>query len=103
MTEMIPTSRHPRIPCSTYRLQFNKNFTFAHAAEITPYLHDLGITDCYGSPILMARPGSIHGYDVIDHTRLNPEIGTEDDFLHLSAELKQRGMGFIADVVPNHM
>ncbi len=100
MTTASPT---PRIPCSTYRLQFNKNFTFAQAAEIAGYLQQLGITDCYASPILMARPGSIHGYDVIDHTRLNPELGTEDDFLHLSAELKKHGMGLIADVVPNHM
>src|SRR5581483_12367473 len=93
----------PRVPCSTYRLQFNKDFKFSDAAGITSYLNDLGVTDCYASPILMARPGSIHGYDVIDHTRLNPELGSEDDFLRFSAELKQRGMGLIADVVPNHM
>src|SRR5579884_1200281 len=97
------TESKPRIPCATYRLQFNKHFTFTDAAAIAGYLHDLGITDCYASPILMARPGSIHGYDVIDHTRLNPEIGTEDEFLRFSDELKKRGMGLIADVVPNHM
>src|SRR5579884_3794983 len=97
------TERKPRIACATYRLQFNKNFTFSQAAAIAGYLHELGITDCYASPILMARPGSIHGYDVIDHTRLNPELGTEDDFLRFSSELKERGMGLIADVVPNHM
>src|SRR5579884_3122724 len=97
------TESKPRIACATYRLQFNKNFTFSQAAAIAGYLHELGITDCYASPILMARPGSIHGYDVIDHTRLNPELGSDDDFLRLSAELKGHGMGFIADVVPNHM
>ncbi len=100
---MNPTNHHPRIPSSTYRLQFNKNFTFVQATDVVAYLHDLGITDCYASPILMARPGSIHGYDVIDHTRLNPEIGSEEEFLRFSAELRQRGMGLIADVVPNHM
>src|SRR5438270_410620 len=99
---MTPKPANPRIPCSTYRLQFNKNFTFAQAAEIAGYLHDLGITDCYGSPILMARPGSIHGYDIIDHTRLNPELGSEDEFLRFSAELKPRNLGFIPDGVPNH-
>ena len=65
-----------RIPVTTYRLQFNREFRFADAIRIVDYLHDLGITDLYASPILKARPGSTHGYDVIDPTQINPEIGT---------------------------
>ena len=91
------------IPSATYRLQFNRSFTFEQAAALVPYLDELGITDVYASPFLMARPGSLHGYDVTDHTRFNPEIGDEKSFLHFSEELKRRGMSLIADVVPNHM
>ena len=91
------------IPCSTYRLQLNSFFTFAHAAALLEYLQDLGITDCYTSPFLMARPGSLHGYDVTDHTRFNPEIGTEEEFQQFAEQLKQRSMGLIVDIVPNHM
>ena len=67
------------------------------------YLHDLGITDCYTSPFLMAHPGSMHGYDVTDHTRFNPEIGSEEQFTEFAERLRQRGMGLLVDVVPNHM
>jgi len=67
-----------QIPLSTYRLQFNRNFTFAKANEIVPYLAALGISHCYASPYLRARPGSTHGYDIIDHQHLNPEIGTAE-------------------------
>ena len=91
------------IPCSTYRLQLNSFFTFAQAEGLLDYLQDLGITDCYTSPFLMARPGSLHGYDVTDHTGFNPEIGTEEEFQQFAQQLKQRGMGLIVDVVPNHM
>src|SRR4029077_19148164 len=90
-------------PSATYRLQFNRSFTFEQAAGLVEYLDELGVTDVYSSPFLMARPGSLHGYDVTDHTRFNPEIGDEQSFLKLSAELQKRGMGLIADVVPNHM
>lgn len=90
-------------PVATYRLQFNREFTFEHARQLTVYLDELGITDIYASPFLMARPGSLHGYDVTDHSRFNPEIGDEDSFAALSDELKSHGMGLIADVVPNHM
>ncbi|MGC2193321.1 MAG: malto-oligosyltrehalose synthase [Terriglobales bacterium] len=90
-------------PCSTYRLQLNSRFTFAHAAALLDYLQDLGVTDCYTSPFAMARPGSLHGYDVTDHTRFNPEIGTEEEFQQFAQQLKQLGMGLIVDVVPNHM
>jgi (1->4)-alpha-D-glucan 1-alpha-D-glucosylmutase len=91
------------VPCSTYRLQLNQRFTFHQAAAVVAYLHDLGITDCYTSPFLMAHPGSMHGYDVTDHTRFNPEIGSEEQFTEFAESLKQRGMGLVVDVVPNHM
>jgi (1->4)-alpha-D-glucan 1-alpha-D-glucosylmutase len=91
------------VPCSTYRLQLNLRFTFIQAAAVVAYLHDLGITDCYTSPFLMAHPGSMHGYDVTDHTRFNPEIGSEEQFAEFAERLKQRGMGLVVDVVPNHM
>src|SRR5271155_4965989 len=90
-------------PAATYRLQFNHTFTFEQAAGLVDYLDELGITDLYASPFLMARPGSLHGYDVTDHSRFNPEIGDEDSFRHLSERIQQRGMGLIVDVVPNHM
>ena len=91
------------IPCSTYRLQLNRLLTFRQVAGLLDYLQELGISDCYTSPFLMARAGSMHGYDVTDPARLNPEIGDEQDFRELTAKLRQRGMGLIADVVPNHM
>lgn len=90
-------------PAATYRLQFNRSFTFQQAADIVDYLDELGISDLYASPFLMARPGSLHGYDVTDHSRFNPEIGDEKSFLGLSEKLQGRGMGLIVDVVPNHM
>ena len=90
-------------PSATYRLQLNKSFTFEQATQLVDYLNDLGITDIYSSPFLMARPGSTHGYDVTDHSRFNPEIGDEASFLRLSEALRSRNMGIIADVVPNHM
>jgi (1->4)-alpha-D-glucan 1-alpha-D-glucosylmutase len=93
----------PRIPVATYRLQFNRNFTFAQATELVPYLAGLGISHCYASPYLRARPGSTHGYDIIDHNVLNPEIGTAEDFERFVAALRKHGMGHILDVVPNHM
>ncbi|HEY6392697.1 MAG TPA: malto-oligosyltrehalose synthase [Bryobacteraceae bacterium] len=92
-----------RVPSATYRLQFNRSFTFEQAAGIVDYLDELGITDVYASPFLMARPGSVHGYDVTDPTRFNPEIGGEDSFRKFSKHLQRRNMGMIADVVPNHM
>ena len=91
------------VPCATYRLQLNLAFTFRQAASVVDYLNDLGITDCYTSPFLMAHPGSMHGYDVTDHTRFNPEIGSEEEFTAFAERLKQRAMGLVVDVVPNHM
>jgi (1->4)-alpha-D-glucan 1-alpha-D-glucosylmutase len=91
------------IPLSTYRLQFNGSFPFAQAAELVPYLAELGISHCYASPYLRARPGSMHGYDIIDHNHLNPEIGTPEDYEKFVSALHEHGMGQILDVVPNHM
>ncbi len=92
-----------RIPLSTYRLQFSRDFTFSQATELVPYLAALGISHCYASPYLRARPGSTHGYDIIDHNKLNPEIGTDEDFERFVSALHQQGMGQILDIVPNHM
>ncbi|MGR9087242.1 MAG: malto-oligosyltrehalose synthase [Gammaproteobacteria bacterium] len=91
------------IPVSTYRLQFNSRFTFAEATRIIPYLRRLGISHCYASPYLKARPGSSHGYDIVDHNAINPEIGSLDDFESFIAELRRNGMALIHDLVPNHM
>ena len=93
----------PIIPRATYRLQLNREFTFAHAAELVPYLAALGISHVYCSPYLKARPGSLHGYDIIDHTALNPEIGSEEDFERFVEALKSHRMGQMLDMVPNHM
>ena len=90
-------------PRATLRLQFHKNFTFADAARLVPYFSALGISHVYASPILMARPGSRHGYDVIDPTRVNPELGGEDGLRDLVAALRRAEFGLIVDIVPNHM
>jgi hypothetical protein len=66
-----------RVPSATHRLQFNRNFTFQDARDLVPYLHALGISDCYASPVLQARAGSSHGYDICDHSRLSPDLGGE--------------------------
>jgi (1->4)-alpha-D-glucan 1-alpha-D-glucosylmutase len=92
-----------RAPIATYRLQFNAQFTFQDAKRIVAYLHDLGITDLYASPLLWPRKGSMHGYDIVDANALNPELGTESDFDELHGELAARDMGLLLDVVPNHM
>src|SRR5438045_2735687 len=92
-----------RVPRATYRLQFNAGFTFDDARRISAYLAELGIEDIYASPILRARKGSPHGYDVVDATSLTPDLGTDDDFDALHRELRRLDMGFLLDVVPNHM
>ncbi len=94
---------HAVIPRCTYRLQLQREFDFARATELIPYLAALGVSHVYCSPYLRARPGSRHGYDIIDHGALNPEIGNRDDFERFAAELKRHGMGQILDMVPNHM
>lgn len=90
-------------PIATYRLQFNRNFTFADARRIVPYLKYLGISHVYASPLLKARAGSAHGYDIVDHDSLNPELGENTDFLAFLTALKSHGIGLILDIVPNHM
>ena len=92
-----------RTPLSTYRLQFNRDFTFRHALELVNYLDQLGVPDLYASPYLQARPGSSHGYDISDHNRLNPELGDTADHEALTSALRERGMGHLLDIVPNHM
>jgi (1->4)-alpha-D-glucan 1-alpha-D-glucosylmutase len=93
----------PPVPHATYRVQFTKDFTFDDAASIAPYLKELGITHLYASPFLKARPGSTHGYDIVDHDRLNPELGGDEAFARLSEALKANDLGLILDFVPNHM
>ncbi len=102
-TEVIADLEQIRRPESTYRLQFHAGFTFAQAARLTDYFHNLGITDCYASPFLKARSGSKHGYDITEHNQFNPEIGTADDFAAWVKGLHNHGMGLILDMVPNHM
>src|SRR5262249_28364764 len=91
------------VPRATYRLQFHRHFTFDDARAQVDYLRELGISDLYASPVLMARPGSLHGYDTCDPTRLNPELGGEERFDAFASSLRERGMGLILDMVPNHM
>ncbi len=92
-----------RVPVSTYRIQLNRGFGFEEALAVVPYLERLGASDLYASPVFKATEGSSHGYDVTDPLSLNPELGTEDAFERLAAELRRRGMGLLLDVVPNHM
>jgi (1->4)-alpha-D-glucan 1-alpha-D-glucosylmutase len=95
--------RLDQIPTATYRLQLNPHFTFRDAAAIVPYLSELGISHFYASPYLRARSGSMHGYDIIDHSSINPELGTPDDYEGFVSELHRHGMRQILDIVPNHM
>ena len=91
------------IPVATYRLQLTADFDFDAAAAIVPYLKALGITHLYASPFMKARKGSTHGYDIVDHTQINPELGGEAGFGRLSEALKQHDLGLILDFVPNHV
>ena len=84
-------------------MQFHAGFTFRDALQIVPYLHDLGITHLYASPLLQARPGSTHGYDTTNHQAFNPELGTAEDYEELCQVLQSHGMGQVLDIVPNHM
>ena len=92
-----------RVPNATYRLQFNAGFTLQDARKLVDYLHELGISDLYASPLLRARKGSTHGYDIVDAHALNPELGTDGDFAELHGALDRREMGLLLDIVPNHM
>jgi (1->4)-alpha-D-glucan 1-alpha-D-glucosylmutase len=91
------------IPRATYRLQFNKNFTFADATAIIPYLAALGVSHVYASPILTARADSLHGYDLVDPCRINPELGGEAGLRDFVGALHAKDLGLIVDIVPNHM
>jgi (1->4)-alpha-D-glucan 1-alpha-D-glucosylmutase len=100
---MVKVRPEVRIPVATYRVQFNRDFQLEAARAIVDYLHELGITDLYASPILKARPGSAHGYDVTDPTVVNPEIGDAEALSRLRNALQSHDMGLILDIVPNHM
>jgi len=93
----------PRIPITCYRLQFNNHFTFRDAQAVLGYLERLGITDIYASPLLQSRRGSGHGYDVTDPTRIDSDLGSEEQFEAFQIDLHARGMGLLLDIVPNHM
>src|SRR3954463_15588062 len=97
--------RRPYTPAlrATYRVQMHACFTLRDALGIVPYLEALGVSHLYASPILAARRGSMHGYDVVDPRRINPELGDEADVVALVEELHERGMGLLLDIVPNHM
>jgi (1->4)-alpha-D-glucan 1-alpha-D-glucosylmutase len=99
--QSLPALR--RIPSATYRLQFQKAFTFEDARLLVPYLDELGISDCYASPFLQVSSGTSHGYDISNHNALNPEIGSEKGYQDVVAELHRHRMGLILDLVPNHM
>jgi (1->4)-alpha-D-glucan 1-alpha-D-glucosylmutase len=96
-------TQHPRIPRCTYRLQFNRQFTFRQAREIVPYLDALGVSDAYASPYFQARAESLHGYDITDHNKLNAAIGSREEYDSWIRALHARGMGQVLDFVPNHM
>jgi len=90
-------------PVSTYRIQFNKDFTFKDLEKIIPYLDQLGVKTIYASPVFEATPGSTHGYDGTDPNKINPEIGTEEQLKKISNELKKRNIYWLQDIVPNHL
>jgi malto-oligosyltrehalose synthase len=90
-------------PISTYRLQFHKDFTFNDFEKIIPYLQKLGVGTIYASPVFEATPGSVHGYDGVNPHKINPEIGTEEQLLNISQRLRELGIKWLQDIVPNHM
>ncbi|MEL6468883.1 MAG: malto-oligosyltrehalose synthase [Cyanobacteria bacterium J06623_4] len=92
-----------RIPIATYRLQFTPSFGFEQASDIADYLVQLGISDIYASPIFKARSGSQHGYDVVDQNQINPELGGQEKFESLIQKVRDRNLGWLQDIVPNHM
>lgn len=92
-----------QIPSSTYRVQLHKGFTFRDLQRIVPYLHTMGVTTLYASPIMQATPGSMHGYDVTDPHTLNAELGTLDELKTVIRELHKKDMNWLQDIVPNHM
>jgi len=101
--ERLRAQNSALLPVATYRIQFHRDLTFADAAGLIPYLKQLGISHVYASPLLRARSGSTHGYDIANHNQLNPELGDEASFVRLAEALRREGMGLILDTVPNHM
>jgi (1->4)-alpha-D-glucan 1-alpha-D-glucosylmutase len=101
--DRLASEKRSARPLSTYRLQFNAGFRFENARRLVGYLHALGVSHIYSSPILKARSGSMHGYDITDHNQVNPEIGSYEELKDLVRELKNYGMGQVLDFVPNHM
>lgn len=101
--DALPPLGSAEVPRVTYRVQLNRGFTFEQAAAAVPYLHALGVSHLYTSPYLRASAGSMHGYDVVDPTVLNPEIGTEEEHAAMCVALAEHGMGHVLDIVPNHM
>src|SRR4051794_11340932 len=93
----------PRPLTATYRLQLRREFCFRDAAAVIPYLAALGVSHVYCSPILEATPGSAHGYDAVDHSRLSPELGGDEGWAELVRACRSHGLGIVVDVVPNHM
>jgi len=92
-----------KIPSCTYRIQLNDQFTFKNLGSIIDYLHELGISTIYASPITKAFKGSQHGYDVADPRVINPEIGDVETLQELARSLQEKGMSWLQDIVPNHM
>lgn len=90
-------------PTATYRLQLHKDFTFKHVEQLIPYFKKLGVSTLYASPIFKAIPGSSHGYDGVEPHKINEEIGSESELVHLTTKLKKNGISWIQDIVPNHM
>jgi len=103
MKNDMTKENHPRIPTCTYRLQFNRWFTFTQAREIVPYLHALGVSDAYASPYFQAGAESLHGYDITDHNKLNAAVGSREEYDSWIAELHAHSMGQVLDFVPNHV
>lgn len=100
---MTSATATARLPAATYRLQINRDLPFAAVTQLVEYWFALGISDLYLAPFLQARPGSLHGYDILNHSVVNPELGGEGALLTMLRAVRERGMGVIADVVPNHM
>src|SRR5690242_11373871 len=100
---MSTRTDHMHIPSSTYRIQLRNKFTLKDLQRITDYLHTLGITTVYASPVMQAVPGSMHGYDVTDPHMINAEIGTADDLCAVAQDLRKKDMRWLQDIVPNHM
>src|SRR5204862_1182097 len=101
--DSMSDERERRTPAATYRLQLHPGFTFDDAAAQSQYLAELGVSHLYASPYLQAAPGSTHGYDVVDHSRLSRELGGPEAHGRMIAALKRSGLGHLIDTIPNHM